>query len=225
MPNMILERELQKLSSAPIDHGVMLSVLRNLGYKRPNDKIEYMKKQGVIKKLKKGMYIYSSPYVSNIISKEIIANNIYGPSYISSDYALYYYGIIPETVYEVTSVTTLRSKEFKTDFGAFTYKHTDNKIYPIGVNILSSNSGNFMIASKEKALCDKILSIKNLKTATKKVMIEFIEDDLRIDVDELKELDVGVIQNCADISKSKKLKLLLSAVIDIKNEHYRTDVK
>ena len=216
MSNIILERELQKLSSAPIEHGAMLSVLRNLRYKRPNDKIEYMKKQGVLKRLKKGMYIYSSPYVSDIISKEIIANNLYGPSYISLDYALYYYGMIPESVYEVTSATVLRSKEFKTDFGVFTYKHMDNKIYPIGINILSSNSGNFMIASKEKALCDKILSVRNLKAATKKAMIEFIEDDLRIDIDELKELDINLIQKCMNIGKSKKLKLLLSVVMDTK---------
>ena len=117
--DIILEQQLQKLSSAPIDHGVLLSILKNSGYKRPNDKIEYMIKQGGLKTLKRGVYIYVSPYTENIVSKEIIANNLYGPSYISFDYALYYYGLIPESVYELTSATISRSKNFKTDFGVF----------------------------------------------------------------------------------------------------------
>ena len=210
--DIILEQKLGKLSSAPIDHGVLSSILNNIGYKRPNDKIEYMIKRGILKTLKRGVYIYVSPYAGNIVSKEIIANNIYGPSYISFDYALYYYGLIPESVYELTSATVLRSKNFKTDFGVFSYRHTDKHLYPVGVVIVSKDTNGFMIASKEKALCDKILSVKNLKIKGKKAMLDFLEYDLRIDLDELKDFNINIIQKCVDIAKSQKLKYLLSAL-------------
>lgn len=212
MQDIILEQQLQKLSSIPIDHGVLLSMLKDCGYKRPNDKIDYMKKQGKLRTLKRGMYVYISPYAKNIVSKEIIANNLYGPSYISMDYALYYYGLVPEAVYELTSVTTSRSKTFNTDFGLFSYRQLAKHLYSIGAVIFYKDGGNFMIASKEKALCDKILSIKKIKVSNKKAMLDFLEYDLRFDLDELKKLDASIIQKCADITKSKKLKLLLSVI-------------
>jgi hypothetical protein len=210
--DILLEQKIKELSPAPIDHGVLSSALRNIGYKRPNDKIEYMVKRGILKTLKRGVYIYVSPYDGNTPLKEIIANNLYGPSYVSFDYALYYYGLIPEPVYEVTSATVSRSKKFNTDFGVFSYRHTDKHLYPVGVVIIYKDKENFMIASKEKALCDKILSVKNLKITGKKAMLDFLEYDLRIDLDELKDFNINIIQKCIDITKSQKLKYLISSL-------------
>ena len=57
------------------------------------------------------------------ISTEILANLIYGPSSISLDYALYYYGLIPEHVRVVTSITPQRNKIFNTPIGQFTSRN------------------------------------------------------------------------------------------------------
>lgn len=213
--NILLEKRLHDLSSTVINHASIKSLLKGCDYKRCNDKINYMKKQKVLKYLKRGMYIYDSPYFKNIISKEIIANNLLGPSYISYDYALSYYNLIPERVYEITSATTKRAKSFKTDFGIFNYKQISNKLYPVGINILSTAKGHFMIASKEKALCDKICSVKGLQIRSKKNMIEFLEEDLRIDLEELSNLDFSVIKKCYDCSKSVKLKFLAKVIMEI----------
>src|SRR5579863_4722297 len=59
-------------------------------------------KEGLLQRLKKGVYILKTDSPSD---KEI-ANALYKPSYISFDYALSYYSIIPEMVYEITSATT-----------------------------------------------------------------------------------------------------------------------
>jgi len=72
---------------------------------RPRDKISDLLKKGTIIRVKKGLYVFGEDNRKKPYSKEILANLIYGPSYISLDYALQYHGLIPERVEAVTSVT------------------------------------------------------------------------------------------------------------------------
>jgi len=205
----------QTLQNMPVvDYATLKSLLLQNGYKYINDKIKYMKQKGLLLSLKRGLYIYKSPYVKNIISKEIVANNLLGPSYISFDYALYYHGIIPEKVVEITSATTKRAKSFDTDIGVFSYKHIDKKLYHIGLTIETTNSGNFIIASPLKALCDKIYTLRGVKINSKKAMLEFLEDDLRIDLDELESQNLEVVQEYVKTSKSKRVEFLYRVLKD-----------
>jgi len=66
-------------------------------------------KKGLIIRLKRGLYALAD----YLPIDEIIANKLRTPSYISLEYALSYYGVIPETVYEITSVTTKSARRFK----------------------------------------------------------------------------------------------------------------
>jgi predicted transcriptional regulator of viral defense system len=211
-----IEEKLSKFKSRIIDYATLKSILESLGYSDIKLKIYKLKQKGIIKSLKKGIYVHMPVLSNNIVSKELISNNLLGnPSYISLDYALYYHGLIPETVHEVTAVTTKRSKVFKTDFGIFSYKQIKEELYALGVNIESSKEGNFLIASKEKALCDKVYFIKNIKITSKQKMYEFLENDLRIDTDELKDFNVEIILRYYEISKSKKIKLLLNFIKEL----------
>jgi len=174
-----------------------------------------MKQQGLLTSLKKGLYVYHSPYVKTLISKEIIANNLLGPSYISYEYALSYHGLTPERVEEVTSATTKRAKTFSTPHGIFSYRHIDKSLYALGVEIISSKQGNFMMASKEKSLCDKVFATKGIKIASKKAMWIFLEEDLRVDRDELLDFDLEIVRQYAEISKSKRVEFLYRVLKDI----------
>jgi hypothetical protein len=191
-----------------VDHATLQSLLEQNGYRYINDKIKYMKKKGLLISLKRGLYIYNSPFEKKLYSKEIVANNLLGPSYISFEYALYYHGLIPEKVVEITSATIKRSKTFKTEIGIFSYKHIDKKIYPLGIEILSSSQGNFFIASPLKALCDTIYTSRATMLNSKKRMLAFLIDDLRIDLDELSDLDLKMLKEYAKVSKSKKIEFL-----------------
>lgn len=202
----LIEKSLQKTPF--VDYSTIKSLLAQGGYKYINDKIKYMKKKGLLTSLKKGLYIYNSPYVKTLTSKEIIANNLLGPSYISYDYALYYHALIPERVEEVTSATTKRSKTFTTPLGVFSYRHIDKELYGLGIEIVSSKSGNFMMASCEKALCDKVYTTKGLKISSKKEMRVFLQEDLRIDMDELLEFDISIVKQYHQISKSRRILFL-----------------
>ena len=212
--NKEIEQTLQKMPI--VDYATLKSLLSKSGYKYINDKIKYMKQKDLLLSLKRGLYIYKSPYVDNIISKEIVANNLLGPSYISFDYALYYYGIIPEKVVEVTSATTKRAKSFDTPIGVFSYKHIDKKLYSLGLKIETTNSGNFIIASPLKALCDKVYTSRGAKINSKKDMLIFLEDDLRVDLDELKNQDLEVLKEYAKLSKSKRVTFLYKVLQGLK---------
>ena len=213
--NIAIEKNLQQYQTHIIDHATISSILINNGYTGINDKINKLKKEGLIQTLKRGLYLHKSPFINTNISKEIIANTLLSPSYISFDYALYFYGLIPESVYDVTSATTKRSKSFKTDIGVFSFKEIPKELYQIGLKIESTKNGNFIIASKEKALCDKVYYTKNIQITSKKSMIEFLQDDLRIDMDELEICDMNIFINYFEISKSKKIKLLIEVIKDM----------
>jgi len=210
----IVEKELQKMPI--VDYATIKNLLRENGYKYINDKINYMKQKGLLSSLKKGLYLYHSPYIQTFISNEIIANNLLGPSYISYEYALSYYNLIPERVEEISSVTTKRSKAFSTEYGVYSYTHMKKELFTIGINILSSKQGNFMIASKEKALCDKIYALKGVKIRSKKAMREFLLDDLRIDFDEIDSFDLELIKKYMEISKSQRIKFLYQIIEEVK---------
>lgn len=213
--NISIEKNLQQFKTHIIDHATLSTVLINNGYTGINDKINKLKKDGLIETLKRGLYLHKSPFNKTFISKEIIANTLLSPSYISFDYALYYYGLIPESVHDITSATTKRSKNFKTNTGTYSFKQVKKEIYPLGIKIESSKNGNFIIATKEKALCDKIYYTKDIQITSKKMMLEFLEDDLRIDLEELENCNINIFEKYFEISKSKKIKLLIQIMEDI----------
>jgi hypothetical protein len=95
--------------------------------------------------------VVRSPKYGGTVEPMEIANPLYGPSYISLEYALSYYGLIPERVESITSVTTKRSKKFITPLGSFSYEHIPLKAYPIGIvggyrKILSSKANRAVCA-------------------------------------------------------------------------------
>ena len=210
-----IEKSLQYYKTHIIDHATISSILINNGYSRINDKINNLKKKGSLQALKRGLYLHKSPFIQTSISKEIIANTMLSPSYISFDYALHYHGLIPESVFDVTSATTKRSKSFKSHSGTYSFKQIKKELFPVGLTIESTKNGNFIIASKEKALCDKVYYTKDIQITSKKSMISFLVDDLRIDEDELEDLDMNIFTKYFEISKSKKIKFLIEALEEI----------
>jgi len=210
-----IEKALGQSKSHIIDHATLSNILTNYGYISIKDKIESLKKKSILKSLKKGLYIHTSQYSKNIVSKEIVANSLLSPSYVSFDYALYYHGLIPESVVDVASATTKRSKSFSTDYGVFSFRQIKKELFHIGLKIESGQNGNYMIATKEKALCDKVYFTRDIKIGSKRDMIEFLMYDLRVDFDELDDFDIEIVKKYQQVSKSKKIKFLEKVIESI----------
>ena len=77
-----------------------------------------LKKQGYIETVKRGLYKFSGQEIPDVY----IANKLYEPSYISLEFALSYHGVIPETVYEITSVTPKTTRRFETLGKVYSYR-------------------------------------------------------------------------------------------------------
>jgi len=183
-------------------------------YNSPKDKIAYMEKKNEIIRLKRGLYVSSPTIHKQLLSRELIANHLYGPSYVSLETALSFYGIIPERTETMRSITFKRSKKFKTSLGLFEYQSIPSKIYSIGFRqeFVGDNYA-YLIATPEKALCDLLLVTANLKFSSKKSMINFLELDLRADLSAVK-WNTGVVQECINAGKKAKELFYLKEVLN-----------
>jgi hypothetical protein len=172
-------------------------------YSDKNGKISRSIKSGELKRLKRGLY-ETDPSVSACS----LASSMYGPSYLSFDYALYYYGMIPERVVVYTSATfdKKKKKSFDTYFGTFTYRDVPSSVYPYGVRLEIDGSTIFQIATEEKALCDKLYTIPPMKNIIE--MQDLLLHDLRIDEDSLNSLDIESIGFLASKYHSTNVSLL-----------------
>ena len=115
-----------------------------------------------------------------------MANNILGPSYVFLETELAYWGLIPEKVFEISSVTTQNSKVYSTPIGRFSYTHLPLSYYAFGIQqvALIAKQGVLM-ATPEKALCDKIICTAVIQLRSFRQVKEFLIDDLRLDNDAL----------------------------------------
>lgn len=108
---MDLQYSIRKLNKVPLNRHVMLDLLKE--YKRPNDKISELIKSGEIISLKKGLYANSGKTGLTGPEPFLIANHLWGPSYVSLESALSYWGLIPKRVYEINSMTIKISKKIQ----------------------------------------------------------------------------------------------------------------
>ncbi|MBN2373759.1 hypothetical protein JXL19_08230 [bacterium] len=120
--------------------------------------------KGFIKKIIKGYYIFSDLKLNENVLFEI-ANKIYRPSYISFEMAFSWHGLIPESVYGITSVSTRKTYRFKTKIAEFTYRQIKPQLF-FGYDLVKYGGGKFFrMAGMEKAILDYFYTHSSLKEA------------------------------------------------------------
>lgn len=209
---MDIRNYIEDYATQPITHQLLTSILKN--YKSPNDKIKSLKVDGLLQSLKKGLYVAGPKIRSSKPENRLLANHIYGPSYVSMETALAYYGLIPERVYEIASMTTKPSKSFHTPVGTFTYTHLPLPYYAFGINMIKlSETQRAIIASPEKALCDKIIATSGIQLRSTVQATAYLLEDLRMDELALKSLEVQVIHTWLDDAPKKdSLQILIKTI-------------
>ncbi len=147
-----------------------------------------------------------------------LASAIYGPSYLSFDFALAYYNLIPERVVNYTSATfnKKKKKEYKTNFGTFLYRDVPTNVYSYGIALIKENEYYYQIATPEKALYDKVYTLSPL--ANIKDMEILLLEDLRIDIEDLKNLNLEDIMCLANMYHSTNVTLLSKYLRRLINE-------
>lgn len=189
-------------------------------YANPRAKITSLLRSNELIRVKKGLYILDGnrhkPFV-----KETLANLIYGPSYISLEYALAFYGFIPERVEMLTSVTNMKDKLFKTPVGTFSYRYQNPKKYHVGITqIMYDSTHPILIATPEKALADKIsLASPHLHLTKLKELEDFLFEDLRIPFEKIISLDCKLFNKIATMIKNKNVTFLNKNLAKLRSKH------
>lgn len=169
-------------------------LFENRSYAVPQIRIQRMVKKGELIPLKRGMYETDSTAPGFLM-----ANAILGPSYISFEYALSYHSMIPERVITYTSAAfgKNKKKEFMNSFGTFTYRDIPQEVFPYYYSRELYGNRPYLIASREKALCDQLYIATPIRGIHD--FEEFLFDGMRLDEDIFDSLDFEKIKRIAPL--------------------------
>lgn len=169
----------------------------------PQKKIHALENAGELIRLKRDLYVVNPEVSGKLINIPLCANHLYGPSYVSSKWALQWYGLIPEQVFRVVSMTTKHARCFETPLGIFDYHKTALDYHSVGIKVVQEGEVSFLMASQEKALCDMILLDRFVPSQSVKHLEQYLEEDIRFDMDELAKFDISIIKSCAETGEKK----------------------
>ena len=209
---MNFRRRLRNYTEAPITHSMVMEMISE--YNRPTDKISELLRSGQLTALRRGLYVAGPEVDLPIPDVLLLANHLRGPSYVSLESALSYWGMIPERVFEVSSVTIKTAKNYDTPIGRFSYRHLAAPYYSFGVQRVELAPQQMaMIASPEKAICDKIVLTSGVLLRSINQTRDFLMEDLRIDEEQLQNLSISTIESWLDDApKRSSLQMLVNTL-------------
>lgn len=187
------------IGRVPFDLNVLASLFP--ATKSTSEKARRLEAAGTIIRLKPGLYVANPNETGMALNRNLIANHLYGPSYVSLQTALRHYGLIPEQVHLTLSMTTKHTRNFHTPAGNFDFKNCSKEYFPIGIRTESEEGVNYLIATPEKALCDLINCSKGLELRFLKDAALYLEEDIRFDMDVLPSFDISILESCTAYSR------------------------
>lgn len=138
-----------------------------------SNQLHRWQRRKLVVKLKKGLYLLGRHERKIHPSRAFLANQLHSPSYVSLEYALNYYGVIPERVADVTSVTTKKTNTFKNEEGYFVYQHIKTEAYAGFKSYKDEEGLTFFMAQPEKAMVDFLyLNLKRFDVDDKGIFEE-----------------------------------------------------
>jgi predicted transcriptional regulator of viral defense system len=156
----------------------------------------YWQKKDYLQKIRNNYYSFSTTPKDEAFLY-LASNKIYSPSYISFESALAYYNVIPEGVYTITAVSTLKTNAFSTPLGNFTYKHIKPVLF-FGYKLIKSQTQTFKMAELEKTILDYMYLSHKLTSSD-----DF--EALRWNKEVLKQLNLNLLADYQLLFNSKAL--------------------
>ena len=205
----------QQIGREKFDYPALMAALS--GYANPRDRVTAFLRRGDIIRVKKGLYVFGDQLRRRPYSLELLANLVYGPSFVSLDSALSFHGLIPERVDATTSVTTKRPKTFDTPIGSFIYRQAPKGYFHLGMDRVEEGDVAFLIAVPERALADKVRDDRRLPLRTQTDAARYLFDDLRIDREEFEQMAPGFLGKLAEAARSRKIAICASLLRKLKD--------
>jgi len=167
-------------------------------------------KKGYILKLTNNFYIFSNAEIDDSFLR-MISNKIYSPSYVSLESALSYYGLIPEAVFQITSISSRKTHNIQTNISNFNYRSIHKRLF-WGYSLNTKTSHNFFIADLEKTILDYLYlnpHLDDIKSLEELRFNQEIFNDL-LDVSRLKKY-LQIFSHTRLLKTTTKLMKVLNA--------------
>lgn len=183
----------------PVTAGVLRHALSRL--KAPQSNIMQRERRGEVVSLRRNLYLCTP----EDYSRELIANHMLAPSYVSYETVLSMCGVIPERVHIVRSSCLVRGRVFENSTGKYEYVRVPRAYYPEGVTICRTPQGYAYLAARpEKAICDLILASPGLRIQSARMARSYLEEYLRADMESVAGWDADLIHRLAELTDKKK---------------------
>ncbi len=164
--------------------------------------------QGDLVHLRRGIYLLGEKHRRHPLQLFVLAQKIYGPSYISFESALSHHGWIPEAVYTTTSASMKRSKDFHTPIGVFSYLRVTADPFLAQVSKVDTEEGPYFLASPWRALADYVYVYqKDWKG------LHPLIHDLRIEEESFEETNPQEIKEIIDVYHHRRVTRFLKGVL------------
>ena len=161
-------------------------------------------KKGHLIMLRRGLYAVSE--MKSRLDSIVFATKIYSPSYVSMETALSFYGIIPEAVFTVTSITTRKTNKFSTPVGNFSYQKIKKEAFG-GFETRKQDGVSYNMALPEKAMADFLYLNRNILDGSSERFRSYR-------FNEEFEFDVKKLMQFSKAFKNKKLSFLIDKFIE-----------
>ncbi len=206
-------KEPEKLEKLPLFNKKTAGVLIGKKGNNLDKKIQRLLDNKYFISLKKGWYV-TKPYLDTVenlgLYSEYIANELRKPSYLSLEYVLSEYNLIPEAINVWTSVTVKSTRKYENDVGTFSYKNIKDDLFT-GYERIIGNTYKIYKAVKPKALFDFLY----LKTNLSEDYDYELKEGLRINWDVFGKEDLFEFEKFVKISKMRKMEKMLLVIKEI----------
>lgn len=205
--NLLVEKALQKAATGIFTFGDVVAWYPEASRAAIYAYVQRALRTGDVIQIRRGLYHLGQAVFPKLVSVEVLANLIYGPSYVSFESALSYHGWIPEAVRSCSCVTSIRPRTFETIHGLFSYTQIKQSPLLAGVQNVDSGRGNFFIATPLKALADMVAA-RGLDWTDCRPLVE----SLRIEPDDLESLQPEDFEILDGVYYSKRARTFLAGI-------------
>lgn len=176
-------------------------------YASPAHKLSQLVDKGMLIRLRRGLYAKTKNF-----DHYLAANHLVSTSYVSFETALSHYGLIPERVEIIMSVTERHAVRFSTTLGDFAFHEQTLDLFATSYRIEAKADYSIRIATPEKALLDT-LSPARLRSDSLKPynMREYVRESLRIEETALRNLSIRKMRRLVTFYISRAISLFVES--------------
>jgi hypothetical protein len=159
--------------------------------------------KGEILRLKPGLFLLAKKFCKTHAHPFVIAGMLHSPSHVSLESALSHHGLIPEALFQVSCVTSARSRSYKTPVGVFSFQRVPLNYLRAGVESLKIDKNSWaFIATPLRAIADLVYLRREVRWEIEG--LSFLTESMRIEIEDLRNMSLKGIDDLCESFRNKR---------------------